>query len=542
MRKLFISLTAAALLLAPACSNNNNTTGEEEAVPPALTTSDATAIFATGATLGGNVTTAGSPAFVERGVCYGPDENPTVSNNRTPVEGVDLGAFEVSVANLTEQTSYHARAYVNTPNGIVYGNDVQFNTAEAGTIAVQPALTTDSVSSITATTAIVYGNITNAGTPAYTERGVCYGKMPNPDTDAGAKRATSKATGTGDYLISLTGLDPNTTYYAKAYVICAGQLCYDSSEVQFVTSALEGPPVAGIYVYTLTLQLDAKQTATVNYSIIPLNAGNTKVSWSSSDPSVATVDAATGVITGVAVGTATITVTTDDGGFKTSCTVTVVAENLLVNPGFEDPDDGPTALTMPDNWTLVPAEWFQSYYGSANAGTAPSGLNPRAPLTWFSSTYPGMKPILAGNFTARVPGNASGGLYQIVTVTPGATYEYGCYIGFRDNSGNGKQSVNSDMAVKILAADGTGLVDSGNNPIGITYLSAFTPVITGMGTTPTYGQYLYYNDSNTPDNWVKGVITIPAGVTQVRFQVDQRDYGSTSPVMVWDECFLRQTQ
>ena len=49
---------------------------------------------------------------------------------------------------------------------------------------------------------------------------------------------------------------------------------------------------------------------------------NRKVIFTSSDPSVATVDA-DGKVTGVSVGTATITVTTDDGSFTDSCVVTI---------------------------------------------------------------------------------------------------------------------------------------------------------------------------------------------------------------------------
>lgn len=52
------------------------------------------------------------------------------------------------------------------------------------------------------------------------------------------------------------------------------------------------------------------------------NPSNSKVTFTSSDPAVATVDA-DGKVTGVAVGTATITVTSDDGKYSDTCTFTV---------------------------------------------------------------------------------------------------------------------------------------------------------------------------------------------------------------------------
>ncbi|MBB6735973.1 S-layer homology domain-containing protein [Cohnella sp. CBP 2801] len=56
-------------------------------------------------------------------------------------------------------------------------------------------------------------------------------------------------------------------------------------------------------------------------TVAPENATNKNVTWSSSDANVATV--ANGVVTPVSAGTATITVTTQDGGYTASSTLTV---------------------------------------------------------------------------------------------------------------------------------------------------------------------------------------------------------------------------
>jgi len=62
--------------------------------------------------------------------------------------------------------------------------------------------------------------------------------------------------------------------------------------------------------------------SSLSASVIPANATNKNVNWSSSKTSVVTVDS-TGVLTPVSVGTATITARTVDGGFTASCAVTV---------------------------------------------------------------------------------------------------------------------------------------------------------------------------------------------------------------------------
>ena len=86
--------------------------------------------------------------------------------------------------------------------------------------------------------------------------------------------------------------------------------------------------------------------------IAPANASNKNIIWTSSDENVATVD--NGVVTGVGAGTATITATTEDGGFTATATVNVVTiddalnaegnnlsyQNDPTNPWIMDDSDG----------------------------------------------------------------------------------------------------------------------------------------------------------------------------------------------------------
>lgn len=62
-------------------------------------------------------------------------------------------------------------------------------------------------------------------------------------------------------------------------------------------------------------------TDTLTATVTPNNATVQTVTWASDDTSVATVS--DGTVTGVAAGTATITVTTVDGSFTDTCAVTV---------------------------------------------------------------------------------------------------------------------------------------------------------------------------------------------------------------------------
>ena len=70
------------------------------------------------------------------------------------------------------------------------------------------------------------------------------------------------------------------------------------------------------------MYLELEKTATIKATVLPGNATNKRVTWTTSDESIATV--ANGVVTPVAVGEATITATTVDGGFTATCVVSVI--------------------------------------------------------------------------------------------------------------------------------------------------------------------------------------------------------------------------
>jgi len=102
--------------------------------------------------------------------------------------------------------------------------------------------------------------------------------------------------------------------------------------------------VNSIHVTNVTLNESAlsliwgNTDETLKPTILPENASDKSVEWTSSNESVATVDE-NGVVTAVAVGTATITVKTKDSGLTASCTVTVTPNTtkpLLEEIVFED--------------------------------------------------------------------------------------------------------------------------------------------------------------------------------------------------------------
>jgi formylglycine-generating enzyme required for sulfatase activity len=120
----------------------------------------------------------------------------------------------------------------------------------------------------------------------------------------------------------------------------------------------------------LFLDLEERKSGLLSHTVHPANASNKKINWLSSNQGVATVS--NGTVTAVAAGTATITVTTEDGGFKEACAVTVVTDipsvdgMVWIYPGtfiMGSPIDEPESFDneMPHKVTLTEGFYMSIY-------------------------------------------------------------------------------------------------------------------------------------------------------------------------------------
>ena len=95
-----------------------------------------------------------------------------------------------------------------------------------------------------------------------------------------------------------------------------------------------GKAVTGVKLNMATLELFTGGSATLTATVEPSDAANQYVTWATSDDTVVTVQATgngTAIVTAVGEGITTITVTTEDGGKKATCTVTVT-HNMVHTP------------------------------------------------------------------------------------------------------------------------------------------------------------------------------------------------------------------
>lgn len=99
-----------------------------------------------------------------------------------------------------------------------------------------------------------------------------------------------------------------------------------------------------------TLTLAEGENAKLTATVLPENATNKNVTWTSDNPDVATVEG--GTVTAVAAGSANITATTEDGGHTATCAVTVNAKQ----PEVPEVKTGYTVSLPTDKATIQPGE------------------------------------------------------------------------------------------------------------------------------------------------------------------------------------------
>jgi hypothetical protein len=153
-------------------------------------------------------------------------------------------------------------------------------------------------------------------------------------------------------------------------------------------------PVTGVSISpTTAVSISTGQTAQFTAVIQPPDAINQNVAWTSSSPAVATVDA-TGKVTGAAVGSATITVTTQDGNKTATKLISVTPAVTIVATGPLAAEGGNTGV-----FTI-------STSGASQSITVPYTISGTATAADYA-------PVLSGSVTLTSAAPSS-----TITITP----------------------------------------------------------------------------------------------------------------------------
>ena len=137
----------------------------------------------------------------------------------------------------------------------------------------------------------------------------------------------------------------------------------DDLVVTDLTPASGPVAVTGVTV-DKTASVEVDKTVSLTATVAPANATNKNVTWSSDDETVATVE--NGIVTGVAAGTANITVTTEDGEYTDVCEVTVTA------PKCATPTISPVSFSTDNQEVTITSETAGATIYYTTDGATPS--------------------------------------------------------------------------------------------------------------------------------------------------------------------------
>ena len=303
----------------------------------------------------------------------------TVSKKKIPVTGVSLDKTEAALSqgDTLKLTATITPADADNKNVIWTSSD-----EKVATVTVDGTITAVSAGTALVTVKTEDGNFTASCTVTV---------VPDPIPVTGVtlnkqvlylvewSSATLKATVTPDDADDKSLIWTSSNSYIAKVDENGKVTAYSPGTATITVTTADGnyTTTCTVYVYSSTVSVSSvsldKSQATVNQgsslqltaTINPSDATNKDVTWTSSNPTVATVDS-NGKVTALAPGTTTITGTTEDGDKTAACTVTVVRPVISVSLDKTQAtiDEGKTlqltATVTPDDATNKEVTWSSS--------------------------------------------------------------------------------------------------------------------------------------------------------------------------------------
>lgn len=218
-----IAILILSLILGIGCKKDVNETNSNNPKIPVVSTNEITDVTQVTAITGGAITDDGGATVTVRGVCWSTNETPTIEDNKTE-DGAGAGSFTSLIEGLAPETNYFVRAYATNSKGTGYGMAMSFKTLEA----VLPVLTTRPFENITGTSATSGGEITQDGFAEIIARGVVWNTSGQPTLENN-EGMSNDGTGNGEFVSQITGLQPYSFYYVRAYATNKAGTSYGNS-------------------------------------------------------------------------------------------------------------------------------------------------------------------------------------------------------------------------------------------------------------------------------------------------------------------------
>ena len=251
---------------------------DEEPSSLTVTTISITDITFSSAKCNGKVSFTGNYSVGNCGSCWSESPSPTIDNYfTTDIQG--QGSFVSKLQNLKSSTRYYVRAYATTSSGIVYGDELVFDTeSNGGGPQIGLTVSLGDVYDIHGHSAKCDVVVSYDNNNEITELGVYWSVSENPMI---YNYHMSCETSLGNHSVELNNLEPGTTYHVRAYAInTSGAAIYTQEEKTFTT--FSKPQVSTLDVTNIA------PTEAVGHGVLEENGGTIETfgfCWSTSpDP------------------------------------------------------------------------------------------------------------------------------------------------------------------------------------------------------------------------------------------------------------------
>jgi len=190
-----------------------------------------------------NIESLGDISIKSIGVCYSKTGTPSITSDTTTIlhSNITDKSFSVSVKNLTVNTKYFIRSFINTNLGAFYSDEINVTTKQytQGTFG---EVVITSLSNLSADAKV---NILTLGDAPIKSMGLCFATTNDPvlKTDSSTLIHSNKTDQI--FTLALRNIKENTKYYVRAFINSDAGIAYSNS---FYFTTL-GRPTFGLLPY-----------------------------------------------------------------------------------------------------------------------------------------------------------------------------------------------------------------------------------------------------------------------------------------------------
>lgn len=200
-----------------------------QGIPPEVSSANARNITSSSAVVAGKIEDTNGKQIESYGICWDTEPNPDITDFISERNG-SADSIILTINNLEPYTTYYARPYAASIDGVGYGNDIVFETKPG-----LPVVILSHVEDVLRTSAKIIGTITHLNDSVVYDKGVVWAEHPDFDVDAANRTFAGFSDSMHtDFEVQMYGLPGPDTVWFKVFAENSVGIAY-SDEDFFIT-------------------------------------------------------------------------------------------------------------------------------------------------------------------------------------------------------------------------------------------------------------------------------------------------------------------